>query len=191
MTASSKKETSTQRRRTGIKDVVTRTNHGLGDLPACPVAQKDVAGGKGEFLELDGIGEFGTIFTHIWDFDFDEKDVLILIAEPDQYTAKETVDIADKLNFAFMPRDIVILEDHPKIKEKVKQVKLNNGHYILFLAQRLSKLNRSFDAISRIACSICTRSCVITTRCFSCINNRRIKRRSQIRYNLFCNLLKC
>jgi len=65
-----------------------------------------------------------------------------LIADPEQFTAKETVDIADKLNFAFMPRDIVVLEDHPKISEKVKTAKLNNGHYILFLAQRLSKLNK-------------------------------------------------
>ena len=98
--------------------------------------------GKVKFLELDGIGEFGTLFTHIWDFDFDKKDVLVIIAEPDQYTARETVEIAHRLNQAFMPHDVVILEDHPKIKEKVKQVKLNNGHYILFLAQRLSKLNR-------------------------------------------------
>ena len=98
--------------------------------------------GKVKFLELDGGGEFGTIFTHIWDFDFDKKDVLVIIAEPDQYTARETVDIAHKLNQAFMPRDVVILEDHPKIKEKVKTVKLNNGEYILFLAQKLSKLNR-------------------------------------------------
>ena len=98
--------------------------------------------GKVEFLELDGIGEFGTIFTHIWDFDFDKKDVLVIIADPEQYTAKETVRIADKLNRAFMPRDVVILEDHPKIHEHVKGVKLNNGHYILFLVQRLSKLNR-------------------------------------------------
>ena len=36
----------------------------------------------------------------------------------------------------------MVLEDHPDINEKVKQVKLNNGHYILFLAQRLSKLNK-------------------------------------------------
>ena len=98
--------------------------------------------GKVKFLELDGIGKFGTIFTHIWDFDFDKKDVLVLIADPYQFTAKETVEIADKLNFAFMPRDVVVLEDHPRIKESVKNVKLNNGHYILFLVQKLSKLNR-------------------------------------------------
>ena len=98
--------------------------------------------GKVEFLELDGIGEFGTIFTHIWDFDFDKKDVLVIIADPEQYTAQETVRIADKLNRAFMPRDVVILEDDPRIPERVKTAKLNNGHYILFLAQRLSKLNK-------------------------------------------------
>ena len=79
---------------------------------------------------------------HIWDFDFDKKDVLVIIAEPEQYTAQETVAIADKLNRAFMPRDVVILEDHPRIPERVKTAKMNNGHYILFLAQRLSKLNR-------------------------------------------------
>ena len=142
MTTQPKKQTPTETIRTWIKDFVTKPNPVFGDLPPCPYAQKAIVDGKVKFLELDGIGEFGTIFTHIWDFDFDKKDVLVIIAEPDQYTAKETVEIADKLNQAFMPRDVVILEDHPMITEKVKQVKLNNGHYILFLAQRLSKLNK-------------------------------------------------
>ena len=142
MTTQRKKQTPTQIIKNWIEDFVTKPNPVFGDLPPCPFAQKAMVDGKVEFLELDGIGEFGTIFTHIWDFDFDNKDVLVIIAEPDQYTAKETVEIADKLNKALMANDIVILEDHPKIKEKVKQVKLNNGHYILFLAQRLSKLNK-------------------------------------------------
>ena len=142
MTTQPKKQTPTQTIRTWIKDFVTKPNPIFGDLPPCPFAQKAMVDGKVEFLELDGIGEFGTIFTHIWDFDFDKKDVLVIIAEPDQYTAKETVEIADKLNKALMANDIVILEDHPKIKEKVKQVKLNNGHYTLLLVQSLSKLNK-------------------------------------------------
>ena len=50
--------------------------------------------------------------------------------------------MAEFLNERFMPRDVVILEDHPEISEKVKGVKLNNGEHILFLAQSLSKLNR-------------------------------------------------
>ena len=97
---------------------------------------------KVEFLELDGVACYNTIYQHIWDFDFEQKDVLVMIAEPDQFTAKETVQIAEDLNEYFMRRDIVVLEDHPKIKENVKHVKLNNGEYILFLAQRLSKLNK-------------------------------------------------
>ena len=142
MTTQPKKQTPTQTIKIWIKDFVTKPNPIFGNLPPCPYAQKAIVDGKVKFLELDGIGEFGTIFTHIWNFDFDKKDVLVLIADPEQFTAKETVDIADKLNFAFMPRDIVVLEDHPKISEKVKTAKLNNGHYILFLAQRLSKLNK-------------------------------------------------
>ena len=142
MTTPHKKQTPTETIKNWISNFVTKPNPVFGDLPPCPFAQKAIVDGKVQFLELDGIGEFGTIFTHIWDFDFDKKDVLVIIAEPDQYTARETVDIADKLNQAFMPRDVVILEDHPRIKEKVKKVKLNNGHYTLFLAQRLSKLNK-------------------------------------------------
>jgi hypothetical protein len=135
-------KTPTQIIKDWITDFVSKPNPVFGDLPPCPFAQKAMVDGKVKFLELDGIGEFGTIFTHIWDHDFDKKDVLVIIAEPDQYTARETMEIADRLNQAFMPRDVVILEDHPKIYEHVKGVKLNNGHYILFLVQRLSKLNK-------------------------------------------------
>lgn len=116
----------------------------FGDLPPCPFAQKAIVDGKVEFVELDGVAEFVTIASHIWHFDFDKKDVLCMIAEPDHFTKKETVEIADMLNeiFEFKQMDVVVLEDHPKIKESVKGVKLNNGKYILFLAQRLSKLNK-------------------------------------------------
>ena len=50
--------------------------------------------------------------------------------------------MAEWFNERFMPHDVVVLEDHPEISEKVKEVKLNNGEYTLFLAQSLSKLNR-------------------------------------------------
>ena len=78
-----------------------------------------------------------TVYNH-----FESKDVLCIIAGPKQFTAQQTVSMAEFLNERFMPRDVVILEDHPEISEKVKGVKLNNGEHILFLAQSLSKLNR-------------------------------------------------
>ncbi len=97
---------------------------------------------KVEFLELNSIACYNTLYQHIWDFDFEQKDVLCMIAQPDQFTAKETVQLAEDLNEFFMSKDVVVLEDHPEIDERVKDVKLNNGHYILFLVQSLSKLNK-------------------------------------------------
>jgi hypothetical protein len=64
-----------------------------------------------------------------------------MILPADHFTGAETVQYAKELNEYFMKRDIVILEDHPDVVENVKHVSLNNGEYILFLAQSLSKLN--------------------------------------------------
>jgi hypothetical protein len=142
MTTQHKKQTPTQTIRKWIKDFVTRPNPVFGDLPPCPYAQKAIIDGKVKFVELNATADWTTIYQLIWNTDFDEKDVLCVIADPRQFTAQETVSIADVLNERFMPRDVVVLEDHPDINEQVKGVRLNNGHYTLFLAQRLSKLNK-------------------------------------------------
>ncbi len=137
-----KKQTPTQTIQNWIKDFVTKPNPVFGDLPPCPYAQKAIVENKVTFLELDGVAGYPTLYQHILECDFEEKDVLCMIAQPDQFTADETVKLAKDLNNYFMSKDIVVLEDHPDIAEHVKHVKLNNGHYTLFLAQRLSKLNR-------------------------------------------------
>jgi hypothetical protein len=142
MTTRHKKQTPTQTIKKWISDFVTRPNPVFGDLPPCPYAQKAIIDGKVEFVELNATADWTTIYQLIWNTDFDEKDVLCVIVDPRQFTAQETISIADVLNERFMPRDIVVLEDHPDIDEHVKDVKLNNGHYTLFLAQRLSKLNK-------------------------------------------------
>jgi hypothetical protein len=142
MTTQQKKLTPTETIQTWIRDFVTRPNPIFGDLPPCPFAQKAIVDGKVEFLELDGVADYNTLYGHIWNFDFEEKDVLIMIARPDHFTPEETEELAKDLNGYFMGKDVVILEDHPNTPESVKGVKLNNGHYTLFLAQSLSKLNR-------------------------------------------------
>ena len=142
MTTQHKKQTPTQTIKKWISNFVTKPNPVFGDLPPCPYAQKAIVDGKVEFVELNATADWTTIYQLIWNTDFDEKDVLCVIVDPRQFTAQETVSMADVLNERFMPRDVVILEDHPDIDESVKGVKLNNGHYTLFLAQRLSKLNK-------------------------------------------------
>lgn len=142
MKTQAKKQTPTQTIRKWISNFVTKPNPVFGDLPPCPYAQKAIIDGKVEFVELNATADWTTIYQLIWNTDFDEKDVLCVIVDPRQFTAQETVSIADVLNERFMPRDVVVLEDHPDIHEQVKGVRLNNGHYTLFLAQRLSKLNK-------------------------------------------------
>ena len=137
-----KKKTPTQKIKKWISKFVTKPNPVFGDLPPCPFAQKAIIDKKVEFVELSRSADWRTIYGMIWNFDFEDKDVLCIIADPEQFTAQQTVSMAEWFNERFMPRDVVILEDHPDIDEKVKQVKLNNGHYTLFLVQSLSKLNR-------------------------------------------------
>lgn len=142
MTTQRKKQTPTETIKTWISDFVTRPNPVFGNLPPCPFAQKAIIENKVSFLELDGVASYPTLYQHILEADFEEIDVLCMIAQPDQFTASETEKLAKDLNGYFMNRDVVVLEDHPDIDEHVKDVKLNNGDYILFLAQSLSKLNR-------------------------------------------------
>ena len=137
-----KNQTPTQKIQNWIRDFVTKPNPIFGDLPPCPFAQKAMVEDKVSFLELDGVADYNTLYGHIFNFDFEDKDVLIMIAQPDHFTPEETEKLAKDLNGYFVGKDIVILEDHPNTPESVKGVKLNNGAYTLFLAQRLSKLNK-------------------------------------------------
>ena len=136
-----KKQNPTQTIKNWISEFVTKPNPIFGNLPPCPFAQKAMLEDKVVFLELDGVAGYETLYQHIHNFDFEDKDVLVMIAEPDQFTGDETEQLARDLNTYFMSKDVVVLEDHPNIDESVKEVKLNNGEYILFLAQSLSKLN--------------------------------------------------
>ena len=136
------KQTPTQTIKNWISEFVTKPNPVFGNLPPCPFAQKAIIENKVEFLELDGVADYPTLYQHILEVDFDEIDVLCMIAQPDQFTADETEKLARDLNGYFMDHDVVVLEDHPDTPESVKGVKLNNGEYILFLAQRLSELNK-------------------------------------------------
>ena len=142
MTTRPKKQTPTQKIQSWIKDFVTKPNAVFGDLPPCPYAQKAMVEDKVKFVELKPTADWRSIYRMIYKMDFDKKDVLILIADRRQFTAQETVSMAEELNERLMPHDTVVLEDHPDIAENVKHVKLNNGHHTLFLAQSLSKLNR-------------------------------------------------
>ena len=137
-----KKQTPTQTIKNWINDFVTRPNPVFGDLPPCPFAQKAMIDRKVEFVEMPADADWRQVYRHICQFDANDKDVLCIICEPHTFTAEQTTHMAEWFNEKQMARDVVILEDHPEIAEHVQHVKLNNGHYTLFLVQSLSKLNR-------------------------------------------------
>ena len=111
-------------------------------MPPCPFARQARLQNKIKFQYYPSPAVWMDMYVDIVRCDFDKFDVLAMIIDADQFSAKETKRIAKDLNKEFKEDDLVILEDHPDIPEKVKQVSLNNGKYILFLAQRLSKLTR-------------------------------------------------
>ncbi len=137
-----KKQTPTQTIKHWIKEFVTKPNPVFGNLPPCPFAQKAIIDDKVQFVELPHDADWRQVYRLICSFDSTRKDVLCVICHPRTFTADQTVSMAEWFNEKQMPRDVVILEDHPDIDESVQHVKMNNGHYTLFLVQSLSKLNR-------------------------------------------------
>ena len=137
-----KKQNPTQTIKNWIKDFVTKPNSVFGDLPPCPFAQKAMIDDKVDFVEIPADADWRQVYRHICQYDSTAKDVLCIICEPRTFSPEQTTHMAEWFNEKQMPRDVVILEDHPEIDEHVQQVKLNNGHYTLFLVQSLSKLNR-------------------------------------------------
>ena len=53
-----------------INEFVTKPNPVFGNLPPCPFAQKAIIDNKVEFLELDGVADYATLYGHIFNFDF-------------------------------------------------------------------------------------------------------------------------
>ena len=53
-----------------IKTFVTKPNPVFGNLPPCPFAQKAIIDNKVEFVELNPIAEWRTIYGIIWNFNF-------------------------------------------------------------------------------------------------------------------------
>ena len=114
----------------------------FGNMPPCPFAQKARLDGKIMFREIQDEEPDSNCWTWIDRHNFEKHEVLCMILPGTRWKPDYPKTIAVQLNSVYIKKDIVVLEDHPKIKETVKDVSLNNGEYILLLAQRLSKLNK-------------------------------------------------
>ncbi len=132
-----------------VKEFVEVPHPMFADYPPCPYAKQARLEGKADFVELTDMEPDSNIWVRIDHFDFDNKDVLVIIADAKRWTPRYTQKLAATLNAAYSHRDLLIMEDHPKLVERVKDVKLNQGQYTLLLVQTRSKIKKFADILAR------------------------------------------
>jgi hypothetical protein len=132
-----------------MKEFVEQEHPVFAGLPACPYARQARLSGRVRMIHMTSAEPDSNCWQHISNTDFDKTDALVLILDPKRWTLKYTHDVVDQLNSVFMPRDVVVLEDHPRQKEEINGVIVNNGRYTLLLCQRLSTLNRFSEILKK------------------------------------------
>lgn len=132
-----------------MKEFVEQEHPVFAGLPACPYARQARLSGRVRMIHMTSAEPDSNCWQHISNTDFDKNDALVLILDSKRWTLKYTHDVVDQLNSVFMPRDVVVLEDHPTQKEEINGVIVNNGRYTLLLCQRLSTLNRFSEILKK------------------------------------------
>ena len=122
-----------------IQEFVEVPNSALNDWPPCPFARSarlnDLleirAGGADPYVDLRTVTGLAG------------RDVLILVYDPQEFSAEEFNHLVSSANPAFLAgRGLVALADHPNDCESVNGVIMNQGQYALVFVQDLSKLNQ-------------------------------------------------
>lgn len=79
-----------------------------------------------------------------------DKSVVILVYNPNQYSASQFNTTIDDLNEQFLVKhDLLALADHPADEEIVNGLKMNQGTYALALVQSLSDLDKKAQLVAR------------------------------------------
>ena len=106
-----------------MKEFVEQPNPKLGNWAPCPYAraarinnQIEIRQGTNPLVDVESIN---------W-----KREVYVFWYPTEQYTGLEFEQIAQDLNDAYMPNDIVVLEDHPQIKVSLLLLAL----YILYVS---------------------------------------------------------
>ena len=125
-----------------IREFVEVPHPVFANFPPCPFAKKARLENKTEFKEVSDMEPDSNIWIYIDRFDFKKKDILILIFNKRRWKPYYTKKLAEELNETFKKKNIVVIDDHPKLVERVKDVILNNGSYILLFCQERTKLQK-------------------------------------------------
>ncbi|NDB64711.1 MAG: hypothetical protein EB168_03445 [Euryarchaeota archaeon] len=124
-----------------MQSFVEQPNPNLGNWTPCPFAR---AARINNQIDIREGQDARTDHEHM---DLESKEVCIFWYPLGTYTGEEFAVITRELNDLLMPKDIVVLEDHPELVETVNGVNMNFGGAILHIIQQLSKLNQASDRL--------------------------------------------
>jgi hypothetical protein len=123
-----------------IDSVITRPRTEFGGLPVCPFARSD-----GTRIVIGrSIGKLRKILD-AWD----DSHCVVVFAHLMRPTLRKAFRIADSLNRRYESKDLVVLTDHPDKPLEFHGFRPSNGKYVLFLIQRLSRVNEATVMLSR------------------------------------------
>lgn len=129
-----------------IETFVEVPHPALGGWAPCPYARKarldrdfEVRIGVNPYFDLKCIAQTGIA-----------RSVVIFAYESTAYTAEQFSVQLESANTEFLlPRDLLVLEDHPDSPEVVNGVSMNQGTYALALVQALTDLDAKAALIAR------------------------------------------
>lgn len=129
-----------------IEDFVSVYNEHLRQIP-CPFAKKALINNTIRYVPASKhtlVNKLET-YAYLWD---DRCEVAIFYLQ-DEITSDELSTVVENFNRRFMPRDFVVLEDHPDDPEIMNGVCMNFGKAPLVLLQRLSKINWASEQLQK------------------------------------------
>jgi len=122
-----------------VENFVEKTNPKLNGWPPCPFARQARMAGRLNIIEGTDFDKDSKEIVDTWD---DKYDVVACVYDIDKFTPEDLSEKVMTLNKTYsLPKDILVLEDHPDDPEVVNDVVMNQGIYILVLFQRFSKVN--------------------------------------------------
>ena len=124
-----------------MQDFVEVPNPSLGNWSPCPYARQ--ARLSNNILIKQGTTPYNDCMS-LLDYDW-SKEVVVFWYE--QFDPKFFVTQINTANQELMPKNIVVLEDHPDSDEIISNVKMNFGFCPIIVAQQLDKLNAAADQL--------------------------------------------
>ncbi len=122
-----------------MQDFVEVPHPSLGNWPPCPYARQ--ARLSNNILIKPGTDPY-TDSMSLLDYNWSKEAVVFWY---DTIDPTDFVGQVEQANKELLPKNIVVLEDHPNTEEIISQIKMNFGFCPIIVAQQLDKLNRAAD----------------------------------------------